>query len=339
MQLSLIEVPMEPQPLKALDALALVNLCSHDVEEQAEQLRHWDQTYVQLSPGCFEGRLVETWFGDIQFFRETTNQVIHEAGRSWPGSRTFCVPLSMRGSSYFRGIEWPADTCATMGGDVDFELRTAVELDVVAVSFRAERLAEAAQEHDLDPIDFERWLSGCGTARLPPASVAALRRMLLDIAMLVETRSALLNSKAVRSSMEGAIYEAFLQLMADASDLRVSQASYLPRRQLVKRAIEFVAEHPDDLVTVGDLCRLLRVSRRTLQQYFDEVLHISPLQYLRAFRLNKVRTLIRSAGGVLRVQDAAAQWGFWHLSQFASDYRRLFGELPSQTSAQARGGA
>lgn len=28
------------------------------------------------------------------------------------------------------------------------------------------------------------------------------------------------------------------------------------------------------------------------------------------------------------VQDAAAAYGFWHMSQFALDYRQLFGERP-----------
>jgi AraC family ethanolamine operon transcriptional activator len=31
------------------------------------------------------------------------------------------------------------------------------------------------------------------------------------------------------------------------------------------------------------------------------------------------------------VQDVAAAWGFWHLSQFATDYRKLFGVRPSET--------
>ena len=29
--------------------------------------------------------------------------------------------------------------------------------------------------------------------------------------------------------------------------------------------------------------------------------------------------------------DSANNWGFWHMGQFAKDYRRLFGELPSKT--------
>jgi AraC family ethanolamine operon transcriptional activator len=31
------------------------------------------------------------------------------------------------------------------------------------------------------------------------------------------------------------------------------------------------------------------------------------------------------------IQDIASHWGFWHLSQFAQDYKKLFGELPSAT--------
>jgi len=34
------------------------------------------------------------------------------------------------------------------------------------------------------------------------------------------------------------------------------------------------------------------------------------------------------------VGDVAARWGFWHLSRFAADYSRLFGELPSATRAR-----
>jgi AraC family ethanolamine operon transcriptional activator len=31
------------------------------------------------------------------------------------------------------------------------------------------------------------------------------------------------------------------------------------------------------------------------------------------------------------VNETAQSWGFFHLGQFAADYSKLFGELPSQT--------
>ena len=33
-------------------------------------------------------------------------------------------------------------------------------------------------------------------------------------------------------------------------------------------------------------------------------------------------------------KDAAMQWGFWHLGQFATDYQQLFAEKPSLTLHQ-----
>jgi AraC family transcriptional regulator, ethanolamine operon transcriptional activator len=44
-----------------------------------------------------------------------------------------------------------------------------------------------------------------------------------------------------------------------------------------------------------------------------------------------VRRALRQAAPGVTIQDIASHWGFWHLSQFAQDYRQLFGELPSDT--------
>jgi AraC-like DNA-binding protein len=38
----------------------------------------------------------------------------------------------------------------------------------------------------------------------------------------------------------------------------------------------------------------------------------------------------------LSIGDAAARWGFFHLSHFAADFHELFGELPSQTKRVVR---
>ncbi len=83
-----------------------------------------------------------------------------------------------------------------------------------------------------------------------------------------------------------------------------------------------------------ELCEQLHVSRRTLQYCFQDVLGMAPATYLRALRLNGVRRDLRGRAAA-SVQDAAAAWGFWHLSQFATDYRRMFGARPSETLRDA----
>jgi len=91
-------------------------------------------------------------------------------------------------------------------------------------------------------------------------------------------------------------------------------------------------------LTVEGLCRELHVTRRTLQNGFQEVTAMSPLPFLRALRLNQVRRLLRSpVAGQDSIQQLAEDWGFASPSHFSYDYRRLFGETPSQTRQQPRG--
>ncbi len=95
------------------------------------------------------------------------------------------------------------------------------------------------------------------------------------------------------------------------------------------------------LVTEGACCPLsvaeltveLGLSRRTLQNACQEIVGLSPVQYLRALRLGEAR---RMMGRAASVTEVATQFGFWHLGYFARDYHTMFGELPSKTLERVR---
>jgi AraC family ethanolamine operon transcriptional activator len=73
-------------------------------------------------------------------------------------------------------------------------------------------------------------------------------------------------------------------------------------------------------------------SERTLRRGFRERFGVSPKAYLLAQRLIDVRRTLRTADpDATLVADVANRFGFWHMGQFAADYRKHFGELPSQT--------
>ena len=56
------------------------------------------------------------------------------------------------------------------------------------------------------------------------------------------------------------------------------------------------------------------------------------MQYVRTTRLHRARRLLRSIDVSRRtISEIALDSGFWHLSQFAVDYKALFGESPSMT--------
>jgi len=100
---------------------------------------------------------------------------------------------------------------------------------------------------------------------------------------------------------------------------------------MVDRAREYALGHLDEPLSILDLCSHIGASRRKLQYCSRKPWASTPWPHLRALRLNAVRRELRERQEAYGVQEVAARWGFWHLSRFASDYRTLFGESPSQT--------
>jgi AraC-like DNA-binding protein len=100
----------------------------------------------------------------------------------------------------------------------------------------------------------------------------------------------------------------------------------------VRMALELIESHPEHEHTTAGLARAAGVSMRALQRGFQRDLNTSPMAHLRTVRLRRVRDALRAAApGGVTVTDIAARWGFTHPGHFAREYRRLFGEKPSQT--------
>lgn len=129
----------------------------------------------------------------------------------------------------------------------------------------------------------------------------------------------------------GSIRIAVLDVLADICSTHEAASSIYSRQlnhyKLVREVRRYLLQNHDEAITIVDLCQRFEISRRTLQY----AMGMNPNAYLRAIRLNGVRRCLRDPNSnVTSVQEAAANWGFWHLSQFARDYRGLFGELPSE---------
>ncbi|MGK4580584.1 AraC family transcriptional regulator [Kitasatospora sp. HPMI-4] len=102
----------------------------------------------------------------------------------------------------------------------------------------------------------------------------------------------------------------------------------------LRRATNYCAEHAHEPISVADIAQAARVSVRTLREGFRAHLNTSPLAYLKSVRLDHARRdLIAVARGQATgmVTEIASRWGFTHLGRFSADYRRTYGQSPSQT--------
>lgn len=112
--------------------------------------------------------------------------------------------------------------------------------------------------------------------------------------------------------------------------------------RLVRRAEEYALAHLGGALSVEDLARAAGVSLRCLQENFQTFRGVTPMQYVRERRMERVRADLSTATPGTSVTAVALRWGFTQLGRFAVEYRQLYGESPSETlrrggRANARG--
>jgi AraC-like DNA-binding protein len=102
--------------------------------------------------------------------------------------------------------------------------------------------------------------------------------------------------------------------------------------RIVRKLEDYIGSVGLRPVHVAEICREIRVSRRTLHRAFYDALGMGPVTYLRYRRLCNIRSILRcSDPATTRIADVAMQYGFLDMGRFAGYYRLLFDECPSQT--------
>jgi AraC-like DNA-binding protein/tetratricopeptide (TPR) repeat protein len=105
--------------------------------------------------------------------------------------------------------------------------------------------------------------------------------------------------------------------------------SVLPRG--VRRAIDAMRGNLEREWSVGDLAGVAALSSRTLQRQFRIFLGKAPSAALRDLRFEHARRELLQGMPNTKVTDIALRCGFPHGGRFAIEYRRRYGETPSQT--------
>ncbi len=105
----------------------------------------------------------------------------------------------------------------------------------------------------------------------------------------------------------------------------------------VRAAEEYIRANAHLPLSLGDICHAAGVNVRTLQHGFRRKRGCSPMDFLRATRMQEVRSGLLNPEEDASVTSEAAHWGFLHFGRFAREYRTRYGEKPSETLRRARG--
>ena len=98
----------------------------------------------------------------------------------------------------------------------------------------------------------------------------------------------------------------------------------------LERIIRYIEENAREDIDIEELSRVSNMSVRAIYNAFSRAFSTTPKSYVKHVKLRKLREdLLR--GQCRNITEAALDYGFGHLGRFSSDYRKLFGELPSET--------
>ncbi len=289
-----------------------------DADEHASNLTDWEQCYDQTTAGVFHGLLEEIQLPGLQVFRESTSQGMRQSCCVWPDALWFGLPFSTQ-TTRINGRSAATESVLVRPGNCEFELITPADYTIFGVVVRKDTLERVAQElgYALDCDQLQKF-------ELVQTSPAARKQCLETLNALLQTGPQAPSDEPLEHTALGAL----LPLLDTGVVEDAARHSLARRQRIVLKAREFLLAHRDQSITVPDLCEQLHVSRRTLQYCFEDILGMTPLHYLRILRLNGARRDLRSYPE-RAIRDVAADWSFWHVSQFSSDYRKLFGHSPS----------
>lgn len=120
--------------------------------------------------------------------------------------------------------------------------------------------------------------------------------------------------------------------MLSLMQTNVSRQRLCAQAASFERILEHIDQHLKQDIDIASLARQASMSTRTLYGLFERHLGVTPFNYIRQKKLERIRASLADPSCAVRsVTELALDYGFLHLGRFAETYRALFGELPSDT--------
>ena len=297
------------------------------MDQHASAQQGWALQYEQLSSGRFKGRIHRVQLPEVSLLREDTSIALRQRGRLDDSVYGFAMALQESPDLFFNGQRVPSHGIMCGRGDA-LDLTTPPHFTLLAVVVERSLLNPLWERMYQKPL--AHWLEQKLVLQTTEVKAKNLRDLHLNV---LDQASALAHRQPGPQTLRQLRDEILMEwLEALPPQVDTSELPTLERRKkLVDRACELMLGHADEPLSILEVCSRVGTSRRKLNYCFQDVLGTTPVKYLRSMRLNGVRRALKQAAPGVTIQDIASHWGFWHLSQFAQDYKNLFGELPSET--------
>ncbi|HEX5738790.1 MAG TPA: helix-turn-helix domain-containing protein, partial [Hydrogenophaga sp.] len=258
---------------------------SQDIDAHARAQGGWALAYEQLSSGQFDGGFVIVQLPGLRLFNESTNVVLRQQGRLGDDVYGFAMSLTPVEEVYFHGRKVPRHAVMCGRGN-DIDLVTPAGHQLIALVVERSLLTPLWERMYQKPLAL--WLEKQLVLQASAEAAAALRLNHQQMLRQALSLKALPDMPAPMLQMRDDVLIEWIEALPPSVDLSDLQ-THERRKRMVDRACELALAHPDEPLSILQVCSRVGASRRKLNYCFQDVLGTSPTKYFRALRLNGVR--------------------------------------------------
>lgn len=285
----------------------------------------WLHESIQLSPGPGTGqhRFIETNALRLDASDWSTGVLVRGAGAT--GAVCFGLVDGDPAAIRFRGRPLAPARIPLVQSEVEFEYAAPEPTAALVLTIDKDVFDRHAQA---------LWRTELTTNAAYTLPLAGMEHGMAVVKLLKNTLHNLSGEPALLQSPRVAdlVTDNILTTLLAGSPAEPARVIMPHRHHLAREAAALLRTETDPPISIKTLCERLRISWRALDQGFWELYGVSPKTYLRISRLHHVKRQLAVADPALtNVTAVAVSWGFFQLGRFAVEYRRLFGEKPSDT--------
>ena len=221
----------------------------------------------------------------------------------------------------------PNDALTVFPHDEDLKGASPVGFRGSGIHFAKDFITSLAEDIYNQPIDL--LVPQPGTYMTDTEKLGVLRQELRKWQQLASSGADIL--PLIIARREESLALAVINALID--EKYTEKESLMKSTHSVSLALNVIHKSELESISAMELCKHTKCSQRTLEKCFTKRFGITPKKYIKCLRLAEVHKGLRNfdACDYDSIIELAGVNGFWHMGQFAADYRLIYGELPSET--------
>ncbi|MEH6611649.1 MAG: helix-turn-helix domain-containing protein [Halioglobus sp.] len=296
--------------------------------EEFNSFNHgWDTDFSVCSNQPYQARIEQFASDEVLVNTGSFSQGTIQRGTTPPGMHTFALPVLIRGPMYWRSI--PIHTQCLMAFPENHELQAVAygPSSMCTISVHEDRISkQLAVSGEYNHNDLNKG----GATELQAYQWHKLHKLLRFYSECLAQHGDSRYSKLLEEDLLDGILDLMMGSATAGIPIRPEAAA-----RNTRRALDYMYALQREPMNIADLCSTLGISRRVLELSFKKYVGLSPKQFSNQQRMHSChQELLRGSAQDDSVSQVAMGWGFWHMGQFGSDYKKLFGQTPGTTLAE-----